>query len=43
MNTMTPTQPPLTYNDLIDLHFLLEADKLFQELMAAAVMAGDVR
>jgi hypothetical protein len=28
---------PLTYDDLIDLHYLLEADELFLQLMAAGV------
>jgi hypothetical protein len=35
-NAQDPPRP-LTYDDLIDLHFLLEIDELFMQLMAAGV------
>jgi hypothetical protein len=37
MHPMNATQAPLTYDDLIDLHFLLEADELFLQLLGADV------
>jgi hypothetical protein len=38
MNTATPDQRmgPLTLDDLIDLHYLLEDDRLFLELLTLA-------
>lgn len=36
-----PHAPPFTYDDVIDLHFLLEADQLFLQLMTAAVSEGE--
>lgn len=38
-----PQPPPLTYDDAIDLHFLLEVDELFLQLMGAAVSEGESR
>ena len=35
--TSTPQPPPLTYDDLIDLHFLLEADDLLLQLLHESV------
>ena len=36
-----PASP--TYDDLIDLHFLLEADELFLQLMGDTLLVGGVR
>jgi hypothetical protein len=38
------TQNPvgsLTYDDLIDLHYMLEVDELFRQLMAAEAESGE--
>jgi hypothetical protein len=32
---------PLTYDDLIDLHYMLEVDELFLQLMTAEVKSGE--
>lgn len=39
----TAAGPPLTSDDLIDLHSPLEADDLFLQLMAESLLAGDQR
>jgi hypothetical protein len=41
MHPVSTIQPPLTYDDLIDLHYLLEADELFLQLMAVDLKAGE--
>jgi hypothetical protein len=42
MSHMNTTQAPLNYDDLIDLHYLLEADELFLQLLAADVKGRGV-
>lgn len=37
MHSVSTIQAPLTYDDLIDLHYLLEADELLVQLIAADV------
>ena len=40
--TTAVVAPPLTLDDLIDLHFMLEVDDLFLQLMAAGLPMHDV-
>jgi hypothetical protein len=37
MHPMSTNQAPLNYDDLIELHYLLEADELFPQLLATDV------
>jgi hypothetical protein len=41
LHPVSPIQPPLNYDDLIDLHYLLEADDLFLQLMAADIQGRE--
>ena len=41
MHAPSTIPAPLTYDDLIDLHFLLPADELFLQLLGDTLLMGD--